>query len=156
MISLRSTAANTWRHLPGLWFPWWGWKNKSFSNLLRVPCQFPAAVLRCQCISWKNLCFLSSWAWSCFGEHTKTCPRNTKSLTSSRYLYKALKTLVRSSSLREGLCLILSGPTALYLGLGTWQVHRRVFEWNQVRNLGQRRQHSILNSFGGIFCLMNP
>lgn len=29
MISLRSAATNSWRHLPGLWFLWRGWKNKS-------------------------------------------------------------------------------------------------------------------------------
>lgn len=147
MISFRSAAANAWRHLPGLWFPWRGWKNKSFPNLLRAPCQFPAAVFQRQCLSRKNLCFLSSWAWSCFWVHTKTCHRKTKSPTSSRYLYKTL-TLIRSSSLREGLCLIPSGPTASYVGLGKWQVHRRFFEQNQVRKMGQRRQHNILNSLG--------
>lgn len=94
-----------------------------------------------QCLSRKNLCSLSSWAWGYLRGHTKG---RVADLKQTPHLYKALMTPARSSSLREGLCLIPAGPAAPHVWLGTWQGHGRFFGLNQGRNLGQKRATQYL------------
>lgn len=53
-------------------------KINYFLNLLRAPCQLPAAVSQRWCLSWKDVCSLSSWAWGFWGDiskHVRERPR---------------------------------------------------------------------------------
>lgn len=128
MISLGSAAANTWRHLPGLWFLWWGWKNKSLSQ----PSEGTLPISSC-CVS-MLMPFLKKYLLSLLlcmelyegGDIKKHINARPSPWPQADTFTKLWWLLLEAALWGQGQCLISAVPQPLRRGPGTWQVHLRV------------------------------
>ena len=97
-------------------------------------------------LSRKNVCALSSWLWDGLRGHTNTGPRKTKSLASSRQIYKIWGLLLDVAI--EGKACVWSplDCPAPHWGPGTWPVQR--FCWTEPSMKLRAKEDSTV-PFGG-------